>query len=135
METAKVVWTRAEEFDATMPSGNTIHLDGDRKSNRGPGMMEILLGALGACTAVDVVSILQKKRQNLIGLEIFVNGERATDYPKIWKTIELVYRITGDVEEKAARDAIELSKGKYCSVSAMLEKAAKISYRIEIVKG
>jgi putative redox protein len=135
METAKVVWTKAEEFDATMPSGNTIHLDGDRKSNRGPGMMEILLGALGACTAVDVVSILQKKRQNLIGLEIFVNGERATDYPKIWKTIELVYRITGDVEEKAARDAIELSKGKYCSVSAMLEKAAKISYRIEIVKG
>ncbi len=66
-------------------------------------MMETLLGAVGACTAVDVVSILQKKRQNLIGLEIFVNGERATDYPKVWTAIEMVYRITGEVEEKAAR--------------------------------
>jgi putative redox protein len=135
MDTAKVTWTGAEEFDALMPSGNTIHFDGDRKSNRGPSMMETLLGALGACTAVDVVSILKKKRQNLIGLEIFVNGERAADYPKIWTAIELVYRFTGEVEEKAARDAIELSKGKYCSVSAMLEKAAKITYRVEIVKG
>ena len=135
MDTAKVTWTGAEEFDALMPSGNTIHFDGDRKSNRGPSMMETLLGALGACTAVDVVSILKKKRQNLIGLEILVNGQRAADYPKIWTAIELVYRFTGEVEEKAARDAIELSKGKYCSVSAMLEKAAKITYRVEIVKG
>ena len=71
----------------------------------------------------------------MIGLEIFVNGTRATDYPRIFTAIELVYKFTGDVEEKAARDAIELSKGKYCSVSGMLEKAAKITYRIEIVKG
>jgi len=135
MDTAKVTWTGAEEFDALMPSGNTIHFHGDRKSNHGPSMMETLLGALGACTAVDVVSILQKKRQKVVGLEISVNGERATEYPKVWSAIELVYRITGDVEEKSARDAVELSKGKYCSVSAMLEKAAKITYRIEIVKG
>jgi putative redox protein len=135
MNTAKVTWTGAEEFDALMPSGNTIHFDGDGKSNRGPSMMETLLGALGACTAVDVVSILQKKRQKLVGLEISVSGERATDYPKVWKAIEMVYRFTGEVEEKAARDAIDLSKNKYCSVSAMLEKTAKITYRIEIVKG
>jgi putative redox protein len=135
MDTAKVTWTGAEEFDALMPSGNTIHFDGDRKSNQGPSMMETLLGALGACTAVDVVSILKKKRQKLIGLEIFVNGERAADHPRVWTAIEMVYRITGEVEEKAARDAIELSKGKYCSVSAMLEKTVKIDYRIEIVKG
>ena len=135
MDTAKVTWTGAEEFDALMPSGNTIHFDGDRKSNHGPSMMETLLGALGACTAVDVVSILKKKRQNLISLEILVNGKRAPEPPQVWTAIEMVYRITGDVEEKAARDAIELSKGKYCSVSAMLEKVAKITYRVEIVKG
>ena len=135
MDTAKVKWTGAEEFDATMPSGNTIHFDGDRKSNHGPSPMEILLGALGACTAVDVVSILKKKRQNLSGLEISVSGERAPEPPRVWTTIEMVYKITGDVEEKAARDAVELSKGKYCSVSAMLEKVAKITYKIEIVKG
>jgi putative redox protein len=135
MDTAKVTWTGAEEFDALLPSGNTVHLDGDRNSNKGPSMMELLLGALGGCTAVDVVSILRKKRQKLVGLEIFVNGERAPEPPRTWTKIELVYRITGEVEEKAARDAIELSKGKYCSVSAMLEKAAEITYRVEIVKG
>lgn len=135
MDTAKVTWTGAEQFDALMPSGNTIHFDGDRKSNQGPSMMETLLGALGACTAVDVVSIIQKKRQKLVGLEIFVSGERAPEPPRVWTKIEMVYRITGEVEEKAARDAIELSKNKYCSVSAMLEKTAKISYRIEIVRG
>jgi putative redox protein len=135
MDTAKVTWTGAEEFDALLPSGNTVHFDGDRKSNKGPSMMEMLLGALGACTAVDVVSIIQKKRQKLVSLEIFVNGERAPEPPRIWTKIELVYRITGEVEEKAARDAIELSKGKYCSVSAMLEKSAEITYRVEIVKG
>jgi putative redox protein len=135
MSTAKVRWTGAEEFDALLPSGHTVHFDGDRKANKGPGMMEILLGALGACTAVDVVSILQKKRQKLVGLEILVNGERATEPPTIWTKIELVYRITGEVDEKAARDAIELSKGKYCSVSAMLGRAAELTYRVEIVKG
>jgi putative redox protein len=135
MSTAKVRWTGAEEFDALLPSGHTVHFDGDRKANKGPGMMEILLGALGACTAVDVVSILQKKRQKLVGLEILVNGERATEPPTIWTKIELVYRITGEVDEKAARDAIELSKGKYCSVSAMLGRAAEITYRVEIEKG
>jgi putative redox protein len=135
MDTAKVTWTGAEEFDALMPSGNTIHFDGDAKSNHGPSMMETLLGALGACTAVDVVSIIQKKRQKLVGLEILMNGKRAPEPPRVWTAIEMVYRITGEVEEKAARDAIELSKNKYCSVSAMLEKTAKITYRIEIVMG
>lgn len=135
MDTAKVTWTGAEGFDAVMPSGNLVHFDGDRKSNKGPSPMEILLGALGACTAVDVVSIIQKKRQKLVGLEILVSGERAVDPPRVWTKIEMIYRITGEVEEKAARDAVELSKNKYCSVSAMLEKTAKISYRIEIVKG
>ncbi|MGD0305569.1 MAG: OsmC family protein [Candidatus Acidiferrales bacterium] len=135
METAKVTWAGAEEFDAVMPSGNLIHFDGDGKSNKGPSMTETLLGALGACTAVDVVSIIRKKRQKLVGLEILVSGEKAPEPPRVWTKIEMVYRITGEVEEKAARDAVELSKGKYCSVSAMLEKTAEISYRIEIVKG
>ncbi|MGC2719348.1 MAG: OsmC family protein, partial [Candidatus Acidiferrales bacterium] len=96
--------------------------------------MEVLLGALGACTAVDVVSILAKKRQKLMGLEILVSGERAPEPPKVWTKLEMIYRITGEVEDKAARDAIELSKNKYCSVSAMLEKTAKITYTVVIVK-
>lgn len=130
MPTAVVTWKGAEAFEAVMPSGNHIVLDGESKL--GPGPMEILLGALGACTAVDVVSILAKKRQKLVGLEISVSGERAATPPKVWTKIEMVYKFTGEVEQKAARDAIELSKNKYCSVSAMLEKTAEITYRVEI---
>jgi len=132
MVTASVTWKGAEEFEAVMPSGNHVTFDGE--SRKGPGPMEALLGALGACTAVDVVSILKKKRQNLLGLEISVSGERAPEPPKVWTKIEMLYRITGDVDEKAARDAIELSKNKYCSVSAMLEKTAKLTYSVQIVK-
>jgi putative redox protein len=133
MPTATVTWKGVEEFEAVMPSGNHVPFDGESKKGAGP--MEILLGALGACTAVDVVSILAKKRQKLAALEISVSGARAAEHPRVWTKIEMVYKITGEVEEKAARDAIELSKNRYCSVSAMLEKTAKISYTVEIVKG
>jgi len=95
--------------------------------------MEALLGALGACTSVDVAMILAKKRQKLESLEVSVSGERAPEPPEVWTKIEIVYRLAGQLDEKAVRDAIELSQNKYCSVAAMLGKAAKITYRHEIV--
>ncbi len=95
--------------------------------------MEMLLGALGACTSVDVVMILAKKRQRLTSLEVVITGERASEPPAVWTKIELVYRLAGDLEDKAVRDAIELSQSKYCSVAAMLRKTAEITYRFEIV--
>jgi len=95
----------------------------------------MLLGALGSCTAVDVVMILEKKRQSLEELEINVSGERAAEPPAVWTKIEIEYRLKGKLEEKAVRDAIELSQKKYCSVAAMLGKTAKISYRFEIKQG
>jgi putative redox protein len=94
--------------------------------------MEMLLGALGACTSVDVVMILAKKRQNLTSLEIVISGERASEPPSVWTKIEMIYRLAGDLEPKAVRDAIELSQFKYCSVAAMLRKTAEITYRFEI---
>ena len=81
MQTATVKWIAREEFQATMPSGHTVPFDADRKHNTAPGPMEMLLGALGACTSVDVVSILEKKRQKLATLEIEISGERAKDPP------------------------------------------------------
>ena len=93
MQTATVKWVGGEEFLAEMPSGHAVVFDADRKHNSAPGPMEMLLGALGACTAVDVAGIL---------------------------------------EEKAVRDAIELSQNKYCSVAATLRKTAEITYRFEI---
>jgi len=134
MQTAKVRWVGGEEFLAEMPSGHAVVFDADRRHNSAPGPMEMLLAALAACTSVDVVSILEKKRQKLEALELSVSGERAATIPAVWETIEVVYKLRGNLEEKAVRDAIELSQNKYCSVAAMLGKTAKLSYRFEIEK-
>ncbi len=132
MQTATVKWVGGEEFVAQMPSGHAVPFDTDRKHNAAPGPMEMLLGALGACSSIDVVSILAKKRQKLTSLEVVISGERASTPPTVWTKIDMVYRLAGEIEEKAARDAIELSQTKYCSVAAMLRKTAEITYRIEI---
>jgi putative redox protein len=133
MQTATVKWVAGEEFLAKLPSGHSVSFDADRKHNAAPGPMEMLLGALGACTSVDVVMILAKKRQRLTSLEVVITGERASEPPTVWTKIEMVYRLAGDLEDKAVRDAIELSQSKYCSVAAMLRKTAEITYRFEIV--
>jgi putative redox protein len=132
VQTATVKWVGGEEFVAQMPSGHAVPFDTDRKHNAAPGPMEMLLGALGTCSSVDVVSILAKKRQKLTSLEVIISGERASTPPTVWTKIDMVYRLAGEIEEKAARDAVELSQTKYCSVAAMLRKTAEITYRIEI---
>ena len=133
MDTAAIRWVGGEEFLATVPSGHAVVFDADRKHNSAAGPMEMLLAALGACTSVDVVLILAKKRQHLAGLEVSVSGVRATEPPTVWTQIEIVYRLKGNLEEKAVEDAINLSQTKYCSVAAMLGKTAKITHRYEIL--
>ena len=134
METATVRWTSGEEFLATTPSGHAVAFDSDREHNAAPGPMEMLLAALGACTATDIVIILKKKRQNLEGLEVEVSGERAADPPRVWTKLELVYRLRGALDDAAVRHAIELSEDKYCSVLATLRKSAAVSFRYEILR-
>ena len=133
MKTATVVWVQGEQFLATMPSGHAIPIDSDRELNSAPGPMELLLAALGACTATDVVAILAKKRQKLERLEVVVSGERATEPPTVWTKLEIVYRLYGELDEKAVSHTIELSESKYCSVAAMLRKTAPITFRYEIL--
>jgi len=133
MQTATVKWVGGEKFLATMPSGNAVQFDAGSTHQGGPGPMEMLLGALGACTSVDVKLILEKKRQKLTSLEVSVSGERAKEPPEVWTKIEIVYRLSGTLGKKAVRDTIELSQNKYCSVAAMLGKTAKITYRYEIL--
>jgi len=132
MQNARVKWVHKEQFLGVTPSGHAVPFDSDRESNTAPGPMEMLLEALGACTATDVVVILAKKRQKLEALEIEVSGERAAEPPKVWTRIEVVYRLRGALDDKAVRDAIELSESKYCSVSAMLRKTAVMTFRYEI---
>jgi putative redox protein len=134
MQTASVKWIGEQKFSATGPSGHTIAVDSDRKTNSGPGPMELVLMALGACTATDVVTVLQKKRQKLQSLEVVCSGERATQPPTVWTKLEIVYRLRGELDDAAVKHATELSEEKYCSVAAMLKKTAKITWRYEILR-
>jgi putative redox protein len=133
MQTAKVQWIGDQKFVAVGPSGHALAMDSDRESNTGPGPMELLLMALGACTATDVVIILEKKRQRLESLEVICSGERASDYPKVWNKLEILFRLRGQLEEAGVKQAIELSEEKYCSVSATLKKSAELTWRYEIL--
>jgi putative redox protein len=133
MQTAIVKWIGKQKFAASSPSGHTVALDSDRESNTAPGPMEMVLIALGACTATDVVIILEKKRQLLQSLEVVCSGERALDPPTVWVKLEVLFRVRGRVDEGALKHAIELTKEKYCSVAAMLKKTAKISWHHEIL--
>ena len=134
MQTAAVKWIGEQKFVATSPSGHAMTMDSDRESNKAPGPMELVLMALGACTATDVVIVLKKKRQKLESLEVVCSGERAAEPPTVWTKLEIVYRLRGELDEGAVKHAIELSEEKYCSVSAMLKKTAKISWRYEILR-
>jgi putative redox protein len=133
MQTASVKWIGEEKFVATGPSEHSIPIDSDRSSNTAPGPMELVLIALGACTATDVVSILGKKRQKLESLEVLCSGERAAKPPTVWSKLEILYRLRGKLDDAAVKHAIQLSEDKYCSVAAMLKKTASVSWRYEIL--
>jgi putative redox protein len=133
MQKASVKWVGEQKFAATSPSGHSVAFDSDRETNTAPGAMEMVLMALGACTATDIVIILKKKRQELESLEVVCSGERASEPPTVWVNLDVLFRIRGKVDEGAVKHAIELTKEKYCSVAAMLQKTAKITWRHEIL--
>src|ERR1700739_3433921 len=133
MQTGSVKWIGEEKFVAISPSGHAIALDSDRESNKAPGPMDLVLMALGACTATDVVSILEKKRQKLEALEVICSGERAKEPPTVWIKLEILYRLRGKLDDAAVKHAIQLSEDKYCSVAAMLKKTATVTWRYEIL--
>ena len=123
-------WKHDEVFEGTTESGNKVVFDADAEHTHGPSPMEAVLMALCSCTSVDVVSILKKKRQGLTGLRVTANATQALAPPRVFTHIKLTYSVGGRLSRKAVEDAISLSRNKYCSVSLMLEKAAKIEYEI-----
>ena len=133
MQTGSVKWIGEQKFLATSPSGHAMAVDSDRASNKAPGPMELVLLALGACTATDVVIILEKKRQKFESLEVICSGERAAEPPTVWIKLEMLYRLRGQLDDAAVKHAIQLSEDKYCSVAAMLRKTATLSWRYEIL--
>lgn len=132
MMEANAIWTDNERFVASATSRHSLVMDA-AKEKTAPSPMELVLIALCGCTASDVVGILRKKREPFTGLEVKAQAERAGGHPAVYTEIKLTYRIRGQVTPKAIEDAVRLSKEKYCSVSAMLEKTATITYAIEYV--
>jgi len=99
-----------------------------------PNPMEAVLGAVGGCSAMDVISILRKKRQNVTGYEIEVTGERRDEHPRAYTRIEVLHRVRGhDISAQAVEEAIQLSDTKYCSVHATLAPAVTLVSRYEIL--
>jgi putative redox protein len=131
MIAASAIWTDNDRFVAQASSGHAIVVDaGEKKTASSP--VELVLIGLCACTAYDVVNILRKKREDFTSVEVFAEGERATGQPAVYTNIKLVYKVKGKVNREAVESAVRLSEQKYCSVAAMLNKTAKISYGIEL---
>jgi putative redox protein len=131
MVEARVNWTDGEQFVGMASSGHALVVDSDRERNTAAGPMELVLVGLCACTATDVVSILRKKREAFTSLTVRAEAERAKKPPTVYESIKLIYTVGGPVSKKAMEDAVRLSEEKYCSVSAMLQKTAKITTVIE----
>lgn len=123
-------------LQAKNESGNTVEIDASADiGGTGKGMrpMQMLLSALGSCSAIDVILILKKKRQELRDIKITVTGEREEGaIPAVFKTIHVHFDIFGPVDPAKAERAIQLSVEKYCSVIRMVEKMAAISWGFEI---
>jgi len=122
-------------FEAKDENGHSILMDSSPESggqNFGVRPMQVLLMGLGGCSAIDVISILKKQRQNVVDYKMIVKGEReAGKEPSLWKEVDLEFHIYGDVDQDKAERAVELSVNKYCSVAATLKFAgADVRYEV-----
>jgi putative redox protein len=135
IKSANLVWEgQGGAFRAVGGSGLQLRFDSPSGPNSASPMELVALASAG-CTASDVISILQKKQQQVVEFEVNVVAIRATEHPKVFTEIDLEYVVTGhSIDPKAVERAIELSLTKYCSVNLMLEKAVKINHRYRIVE-
>jgi putative redox protein len=129
---AQATWTDGERFVANASSGHGIVIDSDRERNTAAGPMEMVLMGLCACTATDVVSILRKKREPFVGVNVRAEAVRAEEPPTVYTAIKLIYTVSGQVSRKSVEDAVRLSEEKYCGVSAMLKCTAKIVTEVHL---
>lgn len=121
-------------FDAVPSSGHALSFD-DRESNQGGSPVETVLAALGACTAMDVISIVGKKRQAVEAYVVHVRGSQRDEYPQVFSEVVVTHDVTGrDLSEAAIRRAIDLSATKYCPVNAMISAGSTVvHHRFRIV--
>ena len=129
-------WVDGMTFEATADSGHTVVMDGPPDlggRNRGSRPMEVVLMGTGACSAADVVSILVKARQDIVGCVVELDAERADTIPKVFRRIHMHYVVTGrGLKPEAVERAVKLSAEKYCSATRMLNKTAVITHDFEL---
>jgi putative redox protein len=135
----KIVIKRTDDdfaMEAKNEDGNVLHMDGAPDiggHNTGFRPMQLLLAAVGGCSAIDVVLILKKQKQVIESFEVEVEGEKEkVEQHSIWKTVVLHFKIKGQVELEKAERAVKISIEKYCSVSKTLEPTAKINYKVTV---
>jgi putative redox protein len=137
MSTVEIELQAGMHFDVTGEEGFSIALDSDAAhGGEGKGFrpMELLLAGLGGCTAMDVISILRKKRQMVTTYRIIVEGQQSEEYPRVFTDITMRHILHGtDLREDAVQRSIELSEQKYCPAYAMLAETARITSSFEIL--
>lgn len=132
---ATVTFVEEDLFVGVTPSGHALVLDTNHERSSAPSPVELLLVALGSCTAVDVVSILAKKRQRVTRYKVEVSGERRDQHPRSYRSMTVNHVITGTgISAPAVAKAIELSETKYCSVAATLRPTVEIHSSFEIIE-
>ncbi len=130
-----VTWTKDMAFEALV-NDHIVLLDADENAGGhefGPRPKPLLLVALGGCTGMDVISILKKMKVHPEYFSVHVEGELTDEHPKVYHTVTITYVFRGqDLEREKLEKAISLSQEKYCGVSAMLGKAAKLQFKLII---
>lgn len=125
-------------LEATNENGNSVHLDASPDiggTNQGMRPMQLLLAGLGSCSAIDLILILKKQKQDLKDLKITVTGEREKDaVPSLFTEAHTHFRLFGKLDKDKVQKAVALAVEKYCSVAKTLEKTAKITYSFEIIE-
>jgi len=130
---ARVKWVEGLTFLGESASGHQISMDGNA-GDKAPSPMEMLLMSAGGCSAIDVVSILQKGRNDVRDCEVKLTSQRREEAPRLFTHINLHFIVNGkDLTDKIVERAVSLSAEKYCSVSLMLGKAATITHSFEVI--
>ena len=130
---ASVKWAGDQTFIGRSDSGHNVVFDAHKEGSAAPSPMEMVLMAAGACSSVDVVSILQKARQQVTDCEVILTGERVESIPRVFSKIHLHFVVTGfNVSEKHVEKAVNLSAEKYCSVSIMLSQSVEVTHSFSV---
>ena len=127
----------AFHFEASNEQGNKVHIDASPDivgTNQGMRPMQMLLAAMGGCSAIDLINILKKQKQDLRDVKITVTGEREKDaIPSLYSEVHAHFRLFGNIDRQKAEKAVSLAVDKYCSVAKTLEAKAKVTHSFEII--